>query len=165
MLPPNLYVEHWSFQLNIDASSSVLLEHALCGFSGLMCLRSSSCATSSIVTNRSRDSSVEVWDCDDDRDRRYNEQGRLPDVLQQPQVGYSTPVSYRAPVGAAPTFHGAELSLQFVWLKQVQKTPERFSFVFSLSMNVILSQDLVSWCCEIEQYHPLSQDFFTNLEE
>ena len=38
-------------------------------FSGLMRLRSSSCATSSIVTNRSRDSSVEICDCDDDRDR------------------------------------------------------------------------------------------------
>ena len=52
-------------------------------FSGLMRLRSSSCTTSSIVTNRSRDSSVEVrldlgtsvgritdCNCDDDRDRR-----------------------------------------------------------------------------------------------
>ena len=32
--------------------------------------------------------------------------------------GYSAPVSYGAPVGAAPTFQGAKLSLQFVWLKQ-----------------------------------------------
>ena len=28
----------------------------------------------------------------------------IPDVLQQPQVGYSVPVPYGAPVGAAPTF-------------------------------------------------------------
>ena len=86
-------------------------------FSGLVRLRSSSCTTSSIVTNRSRNSSsVEVrldlgtsigritdCNCDDDRDRRRHEQGRLPDVLQQPQVGCSAPMWYGAPVGTAHT--------------------------------------------------------------
>jgi len=28
----------------------------------------------------------------------------IPDVLQQPQVGYGAPVQYGAPVGAVPTF-------------------------------------------------------------
>ena len=30
----------------------------------------------------------------DDRDRRYHEQGQFPDVLQQPQVGHGAPVLY-----------------------------------------------------------------------
>ena len=38
------------------------------------------------------------------------------DVLQQPQVGYSAPLPYGAPVGEAPIFQGANLSLRFVWL-------------------------------------------------
>ena len=98
-------------------------------FSGLMRLRSSSYATSLIVTNRSRDSSV-----------KFDQIPAPPSVGLQTvtatmtvtgvhmnrdgfrrvkQVGYSAPVWYGVPVGAAPTFQGAELSLQFVWLKQL----------------------------------------------
>ena len=43
------------------------------------------------------------------------------ELLRVSVVGYSAPVSYGAPVGAAPTFRGAELSLQFVWLIQFRR--------------------------------------------
>ena len=46
---------------------------------------------------------AKVW-VDVDCDWRRHEQDGIPDVLQQPQVGYSVPVPYGAPVGAAPTF-------------------------------------------------------------
>ena len=57
-----------------------------------MRLRSSSCATSLIVTNRSRDSSVGERQTEDLK------------------VSSSAPASYRAPVGAAPDFQRAHCS-------------------------------------------------------
>ena len=39
--------------------------------------------------------------CDGDRDWRRHEEGGIQNVLQQSQVGYSAPVQYGAPVGAA----------------------------------------------------------------
>ena len=50
-----------------------------------------------------------------------------PDVLQQPQVGYSAPVQYGAPVGAAPTFQIQDVLKLTVRELDILRTAEEFS--------------------------------------